>query len=243
MTRSQHVDRISSNVFPGTFVESTRKLIIAAKTYKDLYFIMIGGTGSLNMPGERYKTVADSREIWLAIRRATADSEGHTKHMEDRMGPGAMSDAVRGYRNARVAQKAGKAGDEEKMHIKQIEDAVMYSDNWIPELPLAARATFLMFDGNESFGWSFVSPSALYKPGPRTGKYEVFIDEVPLAKEAKGKSDDGNEFEGRVLTLSAADLAVAIADEAEKKEKKSKHWCPVSQWEGDEAMPTIVSIP
>ena len=227
---------------PGTFVESTRKLITAAKAYKELYFIMIGGTGSLNLPGQRYKTVADSRDIWLAIRRATVDSEAHTKHMEDRIGPGAISEAVRAYRNARVALKNGTANENDKKLIKQTEDVVRYSDNWIPDLPLAARATFLMFEGNESFQWSFVSPSALYKPGPRTGKYEVFVDEVPLASEAKAKSEDGNEFEGRLLTLSAADLAVAIVDEAEKREKKRQHWSPVSEWEGDEAMPTTISI-
>ena len=237
-----HIHHPSSNILLGTFVESTRKLIIAAKTYKGLYFIMIGGTGSLNLPGQRYKTVADSREIWLAIRRATADSEGHTKHMEDRMGPGAMSEAMRNYRNARIALKAGKAGEEENKHIKHIEDAVKYSDNWIPDLPIAARATFQMFEGNESFDWSFVSPSALYKPGPRTGKYEVFIDEVPLAEEAKAKSEDGNKFEGRLRTLSAADLAMAIVDDAEKREKKGKHWCPVSEWDGDEAWPTTIAI-
>lgn len=203
---------------------------------------MVGGTGSLEIPGQRFKTAADSREFWLAYRRSVADSEASTKHMEDRIGPSPMSEAMRAYRNARIALREGKARKAEIKVIKETEDVVKYGENWIPDLPKAARATFLMFEGNESFAWSFVSPSSKYRPGPRTGKYEVFVDEIPLAKEASTKSEDSNEFEGRLLGVSAADLAVAIVDEAEKREKKGKHWSPVSEWEGDEAMPTIITI-
>ena len=226
----------------GTFIETTRKLIVAAKATKDLYFIMIGGTGSLELPGQKFKTAADSRDFWLAYRRSVADSEAATKHIEDRIGPGAMSEAMRAYRNARMAQRDGNANEAEKKVIKETEDAVKYGENWIPDLPIAARATFLMFEGNESFTWSFVSPSPRYRPGPRTGQYEVFVDEVPLSKETKGSSENGNEFEGRLLGVSVAYLAVAIVDEAEKREKIGKHWSPVSEWEGDEAMPTTVKI-
>jgi putative NADH-flavin reductase len=225
-----------------TFVETTRKLILATKASKSVYFIMIGGTGSLELPGHKFKTVADSREAWLAYRRGVADSEAATKHMEDRIGPGPMSDAMRAYRSARVAMKAGKAGDQEKKTIKEIEDVVKYGENWINELPLAARATFVMFEGNTTFDWTFVSPSGRYRPGPRTGKYEVSIDMLPLAKEANSKSEDGNEYEGRLLGVSAADLAVAVVDEAEKREKIGKHWSPTSEWDSDEPMPTIITI-
>ena len=203
---------------------------------------MIGGTGSLELPGHKFKTVADSREAWLAYRRAVADSEAATKHMEDRIGPGPMSDAMRAYRTARVAMKAGKAGDQEKKIIKETEDPVKYGENWINELPLAARATFVMFEGNTTFDWTFVSPSGRYRPGPRTGKYDISVDVLPLAKEANSKSEDGNEYEGRLLGVSVADLAVAVVDEAEKREKVGKHWSPTSEWDSDEPMPTIITI-
>lgn len=228
--------------FVESFIETTRKIIIAAKEAKLDYFIMIGGTGSLELPNERYATAADSREWWLAYRRAVADSEAATKHSQDRMGPGAMSDMMRAYRNARVALKAGKAGDGENNAMKDVDDQVLHSENWIPDLPIAARATFQMFEGNQSFKWSFVSPSSRYRPGPRTGKYEVYLDEVPMLKEATSKSANGNPFEGRLLGISAADLAVAIVDEAEKREKVGRHWSAVSEWEGDEAMPTTITI-
>lgn len=223
-------------------METTRKLIISAKATKGLYFIMIGGTGSLEIPGQKFKTVADSREAWLAYRRGVADSEAATQHMQDRFGPGAMSDAGRAYRNARVALKAGKASDDDTKLLKETEDPVKYGEPFIHDLPLAARATFMMFEDKTSFEWTFVSPPGGYKPGPRTGKYQIFVDELPLAKEAGSKSEDGNEFEGRLLGVSAADLAVAVVDEVEKKEKVGKHWSPVSEWEGDEPMPTIITI-
>ena len=224
------------------FVETTRKILVGAKTNKKIYFIMVGGTGSLELPGKKYTTAADSRDFWLAYRRSVADSETSTKHMEDRIGPGPISDAMRAYRNARIKLKEGTAGDEEKKTIATTEDAVRHGENWIPDTPLAARATFLMFEGNSSFDWTFVSPSGRFRPGPRTGKYDVYVDEVPLSKEATSKSEDDNEFEGRLLGVSAADLAVAIVDEAEKREEIGKHWSPVSEWEGDEAMPTTITI-
>ena len=48
-----------------TFIETTRKIIIASKAAKVGYFIMIGGTGSLELTsglGGRYATATDSRE-------------------------------------------------------------------------------------------------------------------------------------------------------------------------------------
>lgn len=105
------------------------------------------------------------------------------------------------------------------------------------ELPFAARAAFAMYEyiPSDVLTWSFVSPPAGFRPGPRTGKYDVWIDDLPLVKEAKVPSEDGNEFEGRLLGVSAADLGVAIADEVEGRKLVGKHWSPVSEWEGDEA--------
>ena len=206
------------------------------------HFIKIGGTGSLELPGEPYKTAADSREFWLAYRRSIADSEAATKHMEDRIGPGPMSESMRAYRNARISLHKGEATEADHQVMKAVDEQILLRDNPVPDLPIAARATFMMFDGNDSFKWSFVSPPGRFRPGPRTGKYDVYIDEVPLTKDAKTWSVDVNPFEGRLLGVSAADLAVAIVDEAEKKEKVGKHWSAVSEWPSDEPMPTILTI-
>ncbi|KAK5164308.1 uncharacterized protein LTR77_010003 [Saxophila tyrrhenica] len=222
-----------------TFIETTRKILLAAKAAKVGYFIMIGGSGSLIIE-EPYTTAADSREWWLAYRRANADSEAATEHMAERFAGAA--DFVRGYRKARVNLLAGKAGEEDQKMLKQVDDQVLRSDDWIPNLPLAARACFPMFEGNTSFKWTFVSPPARYWPGPRTGKYDVWIDKLPMLEKAATKSLDGNQYEGRLLKVSVADLAVAIVDEAEKQEKVGKHWSAVSEWDGDVPYPNNATI-
>jgi putative NADH-flavin reductase len=85
----------------------------------------------------------------------------------------------------------------------------------------AGRTAFMMFDGNESFKWSFVSPSALYRPGVRTGKYQISVDDMIL----EGEQQEGKDiFEGRLTGISVADMAIAIADEIEQRKLVGKHW-------------------
>jgi putative NADH-flavin reductase len=84
----------------------------------------------------------------------------------------------------------------------------------------AGRTALMFFDGNESFKWSFVSPSALYRPGKRTGKYEVNVYDMVLEDEQQG--DD--IFEGRLTGISVEDMAIMSADEAEQQKLVWKHW-------------------
>lgn len=226
-----------------TFLETARKIVLAVKAAKGPYFVTIGGTGSLELgPKYPYLTAADSRDFWLAYRRAVADSEAATSHMEDRLGAGPMADTMRAYRHARTALKAGEADETDRKTIEDVEDAVKFGENPVPDLPLAARASFLWYEGNESFRWSFVSPPSQYRPGPRTGRYEVVRDVVPLTTQSEAESSDDNEFEGRLLGASAADLAVAIADEAEEQEKVGWHWSVVASLDDDCYMPTNVTV-
>ncbi|KAK3046883.1 hypothetical protein LTR09_011634 [Extremus antarcticus] len=224
------------------YLEATRKILLAAKAARVGYIIKIGGSGSLELPdGLPYETGADSREWWLAYRRANADSETATVHMQERFG-GEVADFVRAYRDARVAIRAGKASEEQRKLVKETEREVLEGEGWIPDLPVAARAGLMMFEGDKGFRWTFVSPPAVYIPGPSTGKYEVWVDRMPMAKEAKTVSSDGNRFEGRILGISAGGLAEAIVDEVEKQEKVGKHWSAVAEYEDDVAYPTLVTI-
>ncbi|KAK5125802.1 hypothetical protein LTR85_012078 [Meristemomyces frigidus] len=228
-----------------SFLETVRKIIIAVKAAQIPYLVVIGGTGSLELgPTHPYQTVADSREMWLAYRRAVADSEAATAHMEERIGAGnPMSAAMRSYRNARITLREGKQlSDAEQKTIKQTEDPILTSANWIPDLPIAARATILMYEGNTSFRWSFVSPSSKYRPGPRTGRYEVVRDIVPLAPESARDPTSDNAYDGRLLGISAADLALAIADEVEKQEKVGWHWTAVAELPDDEPVTAYATI-
>ncbi|KAK4956767.1 hypothetical protein LTR10_006295 [Elasticomyces elasticus] len=218
-----------------TFVETLRRITIAAKHSNLEYFVTIGGTGSLDLgPAHPYQSAADSRTFWLAYRRATADSEAATYHMEERIGLGSpMSNAMRKYRSARQALLAGSCTDEDKTTIKDTETAVIEGPEPIPDIPLAARASFMFFDGNTTFPWTFVSPPAKYIPGPRTGRYSVHFDSVPLVPEPEQRGSD-NEYDGRLLGISVADLAVAIADEIETKTKAGKHWSAVAELPGEQ---------
>lgn len=242
-----HVDLKSLTPPAESFLETVRKIIVAVKAAQVPYLVVIGGTGSLELgPSHPYHTVADSREMWVAYRRAVADSEAATAHMEERIGAGhPMSNAMRAYRNARIAlRKSGSLkalDDAERKVIRETEDPILTSENWIPDLPIAARASFLMYEGNTSFRWSFVSPPSKYRPGTRTGRYEVVKDIVPLSPESSKTASD-NQYEGRLLGISAADLAVAIADEVEAQEKVGWHWTAVAELPDDEPVTAYATI-
>ena len=203
------------------------------------YLVSIGGTGSLFLPGQRPLTACDDPHFWVAFRRSVADSEEGVVMMEFRSAQfGAL---FRRYRDARIATKKGEASSEQSQFISELEDGILSQGANAPgDLPTAARATFSFYDGNQSFRWSFVSPPAQYRPGKRTGSYTVHFDEVPLLPEDQAESD--NIYAGRLLGISAADLAVAIADEVEQQNKVGRHWSAVADLVDDSAAPNMAVL-
>ena len=73
------------------------------------------------------------------------------------------------------------------------------------------RAQLELFEHDRTFEWSFVSPPWFLRPGPRTGAYRTTVGQLPL----EGDAPAG---------ISVADLAVAIADEAERRAFLHTHW-------------------
>jgi len=217
------------------FVETTRKIVLAARLAKVKYFIMVGGTCSLYMPGGGHTSVLESKEWWMAYRRAIADSHAHTSYMEERLGP--MGSALRAYRNARKAEREGKGTPETQKTIQEYEDYVRKNDKALVFVT-ACRTCFMFFDGNTSFRWTFVSPSALYRPGKRTGKYETQYDTLPL----KGDKNDPTNLDGRLLGISVADLSIAIVDEAEKQQYIGRHWTAYGDLSDDTPTPSYVTL-
>lgn len=199
------------------FLEVTRKIVLAVRHAKVKYFIMVGGCGSLFMPQSGYQSVLENKEWWMAYRRGIADSEAHTSYMEERLGP--MGTGLRAYRNARAEQRKGENTEASNTTIEEYENYVRTNDKALAFIT-GCRTSFMFFDGNTSFKWTYVSPSALYRPGRRTGQYKVIFNELPL----KGDQNDPTNLDGRLHGISAADLAVAIADEAEKQTKQGTHW-------------------
>ncbi|KAK3092204.1 hypothetical protein LTR53_019646, partial [Teratosphaeriaceae sp. CCFEE 6253] len=138
--------------------------------------------------------------------------------MEERIGIGSpMANGMRTYRTARQALLSGNASEVDTQAIEDVEKPIREVEDFANDIPLAARASFMFFEGKTSFKWSFISPPAKYVPGPRTGKCENYVDLVPLAPESdESRRGKENEYEGRLLGISVADLAVAVADEVEK---------------------------
>ncbi|KAL1620812.1 hypothetical protein SLS56_009479 [Neofusicoccum ribis] len=218
------------------FLEVTRKMVLATRLAKVPYFVQVGGTGSLYVPGRQsFQCAAETTDFWLAFRRAIADSEAHTVYMEERLGP--IGARLRGYRNARLAARAGKETEETKAVIKQVEDHIRSGDQ-SKEFVTGARTSFMFFDGNIAFRWTYVSPSAMYRSGKRTGKYETGTDYLPL----KGDPMDGRELDGRLHGISAGDLAIAIADEAEAQQRVGKHWTAWADMSNDEPTPSYITL-
>ena len=148
-----------------------------------------------------------------------------------------MGSGLRAYRNARAAARAGKATKETEKVIDDYESYVRSNDKAL-QFITGCRTSFMFFDGNTSFRWTFISPSSLYRPGKRTGTYQVTVDVQPL----KGDMTSSSELDGRLHGISAADLALAIADEIEKPEKEGKHWSAYADLSDDTPAPSYVTL-
>jgi len=199
------------------------------------YFIMVGGCGSLYMPGTTERSVLEDKDWWMSYRRGIADSEAHTSYMEDRLGP--MGSGLRAYRNARAAKASGNATPESTKVIEDYEAYVRGNDRAL-QFVTACRTSFMFFDGNTAFPWTFVSPPALYRPGRRTGEYKTRFDTLPV----KGDEEDPKNLDDRLHGISASDLAVAIADEAVSKERKWRHWTAFADMSDDTPYPSYVTL-
>ncbi|CBX95805.1 hypothetical protein LEMA_P029570.1 [Plenodomus lingam JN3] len=199
------------------FLETVRKLILAYKLSPATYFLFVGGAGSLHVPGTQTPCV-DHPDFFLAYRRAISTSLAHIAYMEQRLG--IMGTALRRYRSARLAVSNGSATDADRAAIQEYEDEIRTQD-MASDFIKAGRTAFMFFDGNTSFEWSFVSPAALYRPGKRTGRYEISVDDMVLVGEQK---EGESVFEGRLTGISVGDLAIAIADEVEGRRLVHKHW-------------------
>ncbi|KAF1975709.1 NAD(P)-binding protein [Bimuria novae-zelandiae CBS 107.79] len=216
------------------FLETVRKIILAVKQSDVKYFLFVGGAGSLHVPGTPESCV-DHPDFFMAYRRAIATSEAHIVYMEERLG--IMGTALRAYRDARFGERKGRATTEQQKTIAEYEASIKAKDR-ATDFIKAGRTAYMFFDGNTSFKWSFVSPSALYRPGVCTGKYEVSVDDMVLVGEQRGD----NIFEGRLTGISVADMAIAIADEVENEKLVGKHWSAWGDITEDKPAPAYLTL-
>lgn len=216
------------------FLETVRKIILAVKNSEVKYFLFVGGAGSLHVPGTP-ECCVDHPDFFMAYRRAIATSEAHITYMEERLG--IMGTALRTYRDARIAEREGRPTEKDNAVIKEYEAGIKKKDR-AADFIKAGRTAFMFFDGNTSFKWSFVSPSALYRPGKRTGSYEISVDDMVLV----GSQGSGSIFEGRLTGISVADMAIAIADEVENEKLVWKHWSAWGDISEDKPAPAYLTL-
>ena len=204
------------------FIELTRKVVLSARFANVPYFIMIGGCGSLYVPGlgDGHTTAVDYPEFWRAFSNLMADSEAMLHYMEHALGH--MGRELRKLGEARKSRAEGKATRAELDTIAAYEKMTMEGDEGL-SFVRAARASFMFFDGVTSFKWSYASPPPGYRPGRRTGEYKTSLDVLPL--EPVGA--DIKDLDDKMLGITTSDMAVAVVDEAEKKTKTWKHWTAV----------------
>jgi putative NADH-flavin reductase len=155
--------------------------------------------------------------------------------MEERLAP--IGAGLRQLRNARIRRREGKATQEDLDFIKDYEQKVMAQDDSLTFVR-AGRTTFMFFDGNKSFKWSYASPPPMYRPGKRTGEYRVVPDVLPLDP----PDTDPKDLEGHLLGITVADMAVAIADDAESQENAYSHWTAVGSLADDTPTPSYVTL-
>jgi putative NADH-flavin reductase len=155
--------------------------------------------------------------------------------MEERLAP--IGIELRKLRNARIRRRENRATPEDDAFIAEYEKKVMAADESLTFVR-AARTTFMFFDGNTSFKWTFASPPPMYRPGKRTGEYTVHEDVLPLDP----PGPDSKNLEGRLLGITVADMAVAIANDAETQENAYKHWTVVGSLKDDTPAPSYLTL-
>jgi putative NADH-flavin reductase len=93
----------------------------------------------------------------------------------------------------------------------QLVDTPQFPAEW-KQGALAARDALERLRGVTALDWSFVSPPAMLAPGPRSGRYRLGGDALPM---------DGDRPAG----ISVADLAVAVVDELERPQHLRRRFC------------------
>lgn len=214
------------------FLESVRKIVAAAKQASVGYFLMIGGCGSLYLPGTSINAV-DSPEWWIAFWRGVADSPAHISYMEKRFGGGGPRPELRAYRSARIALREARDTPEAQYVRDTHEEGVIKNDHGKPFIT-ACRTSIMFFKGNASFRWTFCSPPALYRSGRSTGHYETWLDYVPVS----GDQKSSKSLEGRLRGITTGDFAIAVADEAERRQFTGKHWTCWAELDHEEDPPS-----
>ncbi|KAF2799637.1 hypothetical protein K505DRAFT_387729 [Melanomma pulvis-pyrius CBS 109.77] len=228
------------------FVEITRKIVRGARLAAPSYFIMIGGAGSLELPiVEPHLAAGESGHFWRAFRQAFADSESQVQYMEERLGP--LGTGLRQLRNARQRWFAGTATEEDEIFMREYYETAFKGD-YSQSFVKAARVTWMFFEGNTSWNWSYASPPALYRPCGGGENITIEYNLLPLTDKPRPQyyqgwyKDDPKDIEGQLQGISLLDFSTAVADDAETRFGLHKHWTAFTSLQDDTPYPSYVKI-
>lgn len=182
--------------------EGTRRMIKAVRDAGVPYFIYIGGAASLfTKPGVQF--LEDER--WPCWFYGTQPPV-HQRWLARIIPAQIFDDSADRKESGTVAR-----GESDPVLEEQVRD-------WT-HVPLleGCRIALDMFEGRTDFGWSFLSPPWMYRPGPGSGTYRLGIDFMIWD-------------EGIPSGIDVPDLALAVCDEVENQKLIHKHWtCAGSQ--------------
>jgi putative NADH-flavin reductase len=197
---------IGPQVYKGV-VEAGWRIKRAFKRAQGRYLINVGGASSLwNARG----TQMFEDPLWPRWYFNTASPE-HLRHLHGVTGAAPFEALALSRERIIAAPGADPYADWPEEELRNFV-AKIAGNHDIGE---GGRAQLELFEHDRSFDWSFVSPPWFLRPGRRTGAYRTTIRELPL---------DGEVPAG----ISVADLAVAIADEAERRNFVHAHWSAAS---------------
>jgi len=228
------------------FIEVTRRIVLASRVAKVPYFIMVGGTGSLYVPGQDHVCAGEHGHFWRAFRQSMADSESHVQYMEERLGP--LGVGLRELRIARDKVRMGTATEEDIKFMKEYYDTTFRGD-YSQTFVKAARVTWMFFDGHTTSNWSYASPPPRYRPCVKGEPIAISYDYLPLAPKPRPEhylgwdKNDPEDLEGRLEGISTADFARAVADDAETQAQKWKHWTATTPLNDDTPYPSYAKFP
>ena len=177
-------------------IEGTRSMIKAVKGARVPYFVYIGGAASLYVaPG--LQAFDDPRFPCWYFGAAPAT---HLRWLGDITGEDFFFTAAENKESGKI-----KPGESDPFLEEKVK-------GWT-SVPLleGCRIALEFFEGKTDFGWSFLSPPWMYRPGKGTGSYELGVDYMI--------------FHGGIPSgIDLPDLALAVADEVENQALIHKHW-------------------
>lgn len=183
-------------------VEAGWRVKRAVKAAGNPYLIHIGGVGSLWTP-RGVQMLEDP--LWPAWYLNTASPE-YLRHLLKMTGIGAF-ELLASERESIVASGGHPHAD----FISEEAHAFIAAMSTSHELAQGCRAAYEILSEDRTLSWTFASPPWFLMYGPRTGKYRITVDTLPLENDIPAG-------------ISVADMAIAIADEAENRNLTYKHW-------------------